>query len=258
MTPFVPPDELPVRDPYYTDFAVEYDQHTNGVRGDVEFYRELALSAEGPVVELGVGTGRTAIPAALAGAEVLGLDLSPEMLELCRTKAVEARAATLSLAVADMRRFALARTVDLVVIPHRAFLHNLTIGDQLSTLASCRGALRPGGRLALNVFNPDLAKMVEWMLRGPDDWEAREAGPPGSVHRHDYDPSDQRCDSTIMLPGPDGVRRRVTIHLRYVYRSELEHLLARSGFQVESLYGDFFGEPFGPLSNEIVCVARAI
>ena len=61
-----------------------------------------------------------------------------------------------------------------------------------------------------------------------------------------------------MLPGPDGVRRRVTIHLRYVYRAELEHLLARSGFEVESLYGDFFGEPFGPLSNEIVCVARAI
>jgi len=199
--PFVPAEELPLRDPYYTDFAIEYDQHTNGVRGDIEFYRKIALSADGPVIELGVGTGRTAIPAALAGTEVLGLDLSPEMLALCRSKAAEVGVSTLSLAVADMRQFALARPVDLVVIPHRAFLHNLTMGDQLATLASCRAALRPGGRLALNVFNPDLAKMVEWMLRGPEDWEDREAGPAGAVHRHDYDPSDQRCDSTIMLPG---------------------------------------------------------
>jgi SAM-dependent methyltransferase len=256
--PFVPADELPARDPYYTDFAIEYDQHTNGVRGDIDFYREIALSADGPVVELGVGTGRTAIPAALGGADVLGLDLSPEMLALCRSKAADGGVSTLSLAVADMRRFALAKPVNLITIPHRAFLHNLTMEDQLATLASCRGALRTGGRLALNVFNPDLAKMVEWMLRGPEEWEEREVGPPGAVHRNDYDPSDQRCDSTIMLPGPDGMRRRVTIHLRYVYRAELEHLLARSGFEVETVYGDFFGAPFGPLSNEIVCLARAI
>ena len=58
---------MSVRDPYYTDFAPQYDRHTSGVAGDVEFYRELAQQASGPVVELGVGTGRVAIPAAQAG-----------------------------------------------------------------------------------------------------------------------------------------------------------------------------------------------
>jgi hypothetical protein len=58
---------MPARDPFYTDLAWLYDAHQRGVRGDIEFYRDLALEAEGLVIELGVGTGRVAIPTALAG-----------------------------------------------------------------------------------------------------------------------------------------------------------------------------------------------
>ena len=158
---------MSVRDPYYTDFAREYDRHNSGVSGDVEFYRELAQQAGGPVVELGVGTGRVAIPVVQAGVAVLGLDLSPEMLVICREKAREARATALALAIGDMRRFALTRPAALLTIPHRAFLHNLTTDDQLATLACCRAALPRGGRLALNVFNPDLGQITDWTERGP-------------------------------------------------------------------------------------------
>lgn len=247
----------PLSDPFYTDFARAYDDHSQGVRGDVEFYRDLALEADGLTVELGVGTGRIAIPSVAAGARVLGLDLSREMLAICRQKAAEAGLGSregLALAQADMRRFALARPARLVTIPYRAFLHNLETEDQIATLEACRAALEPGGLLALNVFNPDIAKIADWLQRGPEEWEPR---PGGGQQRHDYEPAGQRVDSSMLLPSSEGRPRRVEIRLRYVYRHELEHLLARAGFAIERLEGDFLGTAFGPLSTEIVCVARA-
>jgi SAM-dependent methyltransferase len=245
----------PLVDPFYTDFAQAYDEHSQGVRGDVEFYRDLALEAGGLTVELGVGTGRIAIPCAEAGAQLLGLDLSRQMLAIARRKAAASGVEGLALAQADMRRFALARPAQLVTIPYRAFLHNLTTEDQLATLEACRGSLEPGGRLALNVFNPDIAKIADWLQRGPDEWEDR---PGGGSQRHTYEPAGQRVDSSMLLPSADRRPRRVEIRLRYVYRHELEHLLARTSFAIERLEGDFFGAPFGPLSTEMVCVAQAI
>ena len=144
-------------DPLYTEYAGAYDERTVGAPGDSACYREVAQEADGPVVELGVGTGRIAIPTVQARVPVLGLDLLSRMLAIARRKALAAGVgADLGLAVADMRPFVLVRPARLITIPLRAFLHNLTTDDQLSTLACCRATLAPGGRLALNVFDPDL------------------------------------------------------------------------------------------------------
>ncbi len=151
------------RDPYYRDFAHAYDEYSRGVAGDVEFYRRLAAEA-GVVVELGVGTGRIAIPTAQTGIPVVGFDREPAMLAVAREKARDAGVeALVTLREGDMRSFVLDQPVPLVTIPFRTFLHNLTTEDQLATLAACHRALVPGGRLALNVFNPDLQKMARWM-----------------------------------------------------------------------------------------------
>ena len=81
-----------VVDSLYTEFADEYDDRhaTAGVRGlpDIPFYSRLALEAPGPVVELGVGTDRVAIPSVFAGARVLGIDVSSRMLAIALRKAV--------------------------------------------------------------------------------------------------------------------------------------------------------------------------
>src|SRR5690606_1802312 len=71
----------------YGAYAELYDERSEGVRGDVEFYRDLALEAGGLVVEVGAGTGRMAIPMAEAGVEVVGIDLSREMLAVAGRKA---------------------------------------------------------------------------------------------------------------------------------------------------------------------------
>jgi len=237
---------IPARDPFYTDLAWLYDAHQRGVRGDIEFYRRLADEAKGLVIELGVGTGRVAIPTARAGARVLGLDLSREMLEICREKA-RAESARLDLAQADMRAFELRTPARLVTIPHRAFIHNLTTRDQRATLEACRRALLTGGRLALNVFNPEIVALVE-MMRGA---EATEGVPT-------FDLADQIIETPMPMRAPDGSLHRGLLRVRYVYQSQLAVLLEHAGFEVEAWYGDFAGSAFGPLSTEIIVVARAV
>ena len=253
----------PLIDPLYSEFAEQYDvrfpgQTSIGVDGDIAFYTRLAGEANGPVVEIAVGTGRVAIPMVLAGVQVLGLDLSPQMLAIARRKATErAVERELGLAVADMRSFALSRPAALITIPARAFMHNLTTDDQLATLAACRAALRPGGRLALNIFNPNLEMIAHCMQLPPEDREQPGTQLPGELETRDYDPSEQRVDTRLKMRAPDG-QNVVAIRLRWIYRFEMEHLLARSGFEVEELYGDFDGNRFDITSTELVWVARAV
>src|SRR4051812_49691361 len=74
----------------YDPIARLYDPWSASVIEDVSFYVGEALAAGGEVVELGVGTGRIAIPAALAGAHVIGVDSSAGMLAVCAERAREA------------------------------------------------------------------------------------------------------------------------------------------------------------------------
>lgn len=239
----------------YANYAALYDAHTLGVAGDVDFYRALALEANGLVVELGVGTGRIAVPAAAAGARILGVDLSAGMLGIAREKARAAGLARrLGLARGDMRSFALRRPVDLVTIPFRTFLHNTTTEDQLATLAAAHAALRSGGRLALNVFNPDVTLIADGLRRG-DAWRTAR----GALEAHEqtrYAPTSQLGRTTFRFARPGGAPVRFSFTLRYVYRYEMEHLLSRSGFAIEALYGDHFRAPFDETSTEMVWIAH--
>ena len=72
-------------------FAARYDEWSAEETADVAFYVELAREADGPIVELAIGSGRVAIPVAQAtGRPVIGIDTSPAMLEQARARAAEA------------------------------------------------------------------------------------------------------------------------------------------------------------------------
>lgn len=244
-------------DPYYRDWADVYDEHSRGVPGDVDYYVGLARQADGLVVELGVGTGRIAIPSAVAGARVLGIDLAPSMLAIARRRSGAAGVADrLELAEGDMRTFTTPEPAALVTIPFRAFLHNLTVEDQLATLEACRRALRPGGRLALNVFQPDPVLIARARSRSPRTWEPW--GGPDSVirARHTHDLAEQVVTTRLRRRGQGGRWVDSSVTLRWVYRFEMEHLFARAGLEVEALFGDFTGAPLVDGSREMVWLAR--
>ena len=110
---------------------------------DVDFYVGLAADAEGPVVELAVGTGRIAIPIVeRTGRRVIGIDISPEMLALARQKAAEA-GVELELREGDMRELALDEPTDLVIC--RSGRCPLPTHEAGSRSCARRGGARAGG-----------------------------------------------------------------------------------------------------------------
>ena len=253
------------------DFIADLYDHVVPYRNrpDVGFFVEAAQSAGSPVLEVGCGTGRVLIPTARAGVETVGLDLSTHMLAVCR-KRLEAEPGPVRsrarLVQADMRRFQLGQKFTLATIPFRPFQHLLTVEDQLSCLASIRAHLVDGGRLILDLFNPSLD-----MLASPAD--AAEGGdepefttPDGRRDVRKYravahDRFSQVSDHELIyyVSHPDGRQERLVqaFPLRYLFRFEAEHLLARAGFEVEHLYADFDKRPYGSVyPGELLFVAR--
>jgi SAM-dependent methyltransferase len=246
--------------------------HGSSLQGDVEWYRQKAVDAGGPVLELGAGTGRVTIPIAEAGIRVSALDLDTGMLDTLRQKAatlsVDARE-RISIHHGDMRSFTLEQRFALVIIPFRAFLHNVTRDDQLATLRRAHVHLRPGGELALNVFHPSLAYMAAnaGSYAGVWRWrETRKLDGGGFVVDSDanrYDTVQQRLESMIRTEefAPDGsLRRTYMMHLElaYLYPSDIESLLTDSGFELIRISGDFSGRPFQRDGDELVVEARKL
>jgi|SRR5579883_1684838 len=234
-------------------------------RPDVAFYVNAAREAAGPVLELGCGTGRVLIPTARAGVDITGLDASPDMLAICR-----ARAASENLPVAllqgDMRDFHLARRFALITIPFRPFQHLLTVEDQLACLAAIRLHILPNGRLIFDLFNPSIDAIANHPLGVEAGHEPEFTTPDGRrVIRCYRTVAQDRFAQTgsheliYDVTHPDGRTERL-VHafpLRYLFRYEAEHLLARAGFAVEHLYSDFTRAPFGAqYPGDLIFVAK--
>lgn len=247
-----------------------YDRYARGLPGELEFYVEEASRAGGPVLELGCGTGRILLPAAEAGAQMVGLDRAPAMLEVLRRKLAalpEEVQSRVELAQADMRSFELGRRFPLILIPYRAFLHLLTDAEQRMALERIREHLEPGGRLVLNVFDPDVETIAAHLgVLGGATKRAAEFAHPRTGHRvvlwdtRHYQLEQQVLDQYFIFEelDPEGHSLKRTfsrLMIRYVHRYEMQHLLELSGFEIVDLYGDFGRGPFRA-GGEQIWVAR--
>ncbi len=221
------------------EFTQRYDEWTAGMTADVAFYVQLASEADGPLVELAIGNGRVAIPVALAtGRRVVGIDLSPAMLEQARHRAGEA-GVDLNLREGDMRDFVLDEPAALIYCPFRALLHLPTWADRRRTFERVAAALRPGGRFAWNAF------AFDHRFAARIDGERQEHPVPHVVR---YAVGDNRLDITM-----DG---GATSSLWWATKNEWLGLLDVAGLELEALYGGFAREPFDESSSEYVFVAR--
>lgn len=236
-----------------------YDSYIKWDVGDVQFFIEEALAANGEVLEIGCGTGRITIPLAQNGVQVTGLDLSHEMLEILKQKADKLKVSEkkrITFLYGDMRNFQLEKRFSLIIIPFRAFQHILTPGEQRIALENIRSHLSPQGRLIINVFDPNLdiicshsgylghALKLSGEFHHPTSgnsvliWDSREYNRAEQVlHEIRYF---EEIDS-------DGVvisRHYIDMHLRYMFRYEMQYLLEVCGYKMLGLYGDFQRNPF--------------
>ena len=218
----------------YDAIARLYDPWSRSVTEDVSFYvAEARGVSPGPVVELGVGTGRIAVPIAAEGIRVIGIDSSTGMLEVCRERAESAGVAGLvELHLGDLRAPPVSDRVQLVLCPFRSYLHLRTDEERLGALRAARELLVPGGRLVFDVFAPGSDDIAEtdgrWLERELEIFE-----------RADWD-TDTRT-LTLSVRGPSS---EATMVLAWLSSDEWRELLERAGFEVEALYGWFDRRPF--------------
>jgi len=228
----------------YDAIARLYDPWSRSVTEDVGFYVEEAEQAGGTVVELGVGTGRIAIPTAAAGLRVIGVDSSPGMLEVCRERAVLAGVRELlDLRLGDLREPPVSERVGLVTCPFRSYLHLHADEHRLQALVAARELLLPGGRLVFDVFEPGADDIAETNGR----WIERE---PGIFERADWD--EDRRMLTLSVRGAEGAS---TMSLAWLSAAEWRRLLVEAGFELVACYGWFDRRPYAD-GEDSVWIAR--
>lgn len=232
---------------------------------DLPLWLSLAEAGGGPVLELGCGTGRVLLPLAQAGHAVTGLELSTAALQAAQTKLrVLGPEAGVTLVQADMRQFALARRdFALALIPTNTLMHCLTTADQLACLRAVHDHLRPGGRVAIDLFHPDPQTLLEGDGRLYYAGELVDEASGRRVHwsySRQVQLDVQIQETTFLLDEIDeaGLVRRaaLTFPLRYVHRYELELLLVAAGFEAVDLYGDYDLSPFRADSPRIILIAE--
>src|SRR3954452_8430819 len=177
---------------WYDTWADRYEDCSPSVGADVPFYVGLALEADGPLVELAVGTGRVAIPVALAtGRLVVGIDSSRGMLAQARLRAGQ-RGVELDLREGDMRELELEEPAALIYCPGRSLLHLPTWADRRRCFERVAASLLPNGRFAWNAFAFD--HHIASALDG------RHAGTAPGIplpHTNYYSVSDNRVDIAL-------------------------------------------------------------
>jgi SAM-dependent methyltransferase len=240
----------------------EYGPETYGERiADVydDWYRYLGagepevpllaeLASGGRVLELGVGTGRVALPLAARGIEVHGIDASPAMVERLRAKP---GGDAIAVTIGDMADVDVDGAFRLVFVVFNTFFMLDTQAAQVRCMRNVASRLEPGGRFLVHAFVPDVSRFR-------DDQQLSVRSVDGDMVRLDasvYDPQLQRVDSTQMRITESGIRL-VHARLRFAYPSELDLMAQLAGLELESRWGSFGREPFTAGSAFHVSVYR--
>jgi SAM-dependent methyltransferase len=253
-----------LNDPY-APIADIYDFSYEDFTEDVGFYEQLARSVGGPILELGVGSGRVAVPLAQAGFDVVGIDTSASMLAQARRrlKAAGKLKGSLELLDGDMTSFDLGRQFAMVVIAANTFQHLLTTEQQQACLEYARRHLQPDGIFSMSVRSlasvsweeADWAPLLlNWTRTDPATGDvimkmAAEQPDPARMVRlvtYVYD----------RVSKDGSVKRSVfATELRHSTEAELALLLQQAGMRVTHVYGDYDLSPVG-YGDDLIFVAR--
>jgi SAM-dependent methyltransferase len=217
-------------------YDVRYLEPLAGDTADaVSFLRDLA--GDGPALELGIGTGRVAIPLADAGVEVHGLDTSEAMVAKLREKPGGDRIHTTLGSFAD---FTLETRFPLIYVVFNTFFSLLTQDEQVSAFRSVARHLTPTGTFAMQAFVPDVTRFESNQQRvaiesvGVDEI---------TLEMSSHDAVTQRTDSQFVLLRQGDVRL-FPVRIRYAYVSELDLMARLAGLRLRERWSSWRRDPF--------------
>ncbi len=246
----------------YDQFARLYDLEHRDYDHDIALYVNFAQRCDGPVLELGCGSGRVCLALAQAGLDVVGIDSSPAMLSLARARAAASGIAKMvQLEEADVCALTFQDQFALVLYPLNGFLHLLTAEDQLAALRCAYRALMPGGFLIVDLPNPHAVfdPRTDGQVYLRRRFSSLEGQAIASFTQAQTDLAAQRQLLTVWYDETDGegsVRRTmVETELRFVYRHEMALLLQEAGLALDAVYGTYELDAYDASSELMLVVA---
>ena len=254
-----PSDATPEHDPqwYKSFFGQDYlDVYEHVLTSDhsvaeAEFVRRaLDLEAGARVLDLCCGQGRHAVPFAKMGMRVTGLDMTESYLALARS-AADAAGVELRLVHGDMREIPYEGEFDAVINMFTAFGYFDEEADDQRVLDSAARALKPGGRLLLDLLNRDwvAANYVQHETRLAEDGNRYDES-------REFDSVAGRNHVNFTIVAPDGGERRTGHHIRLYVATEISRMLTRAGLAFERAYGDYQGNEVSIETRRMIVVAR--
>jgi SAM-dependent methyltransferase len=245
-----------------------YDLDLSEDPGDLDLLLALAARAEGPILELAVGSGRLAVPLAEDGHEVTGVDLDPAMLARAREAADAAGKAVgrrVRLVEGDARTVRLLDAGDyrLAMIPLNSVFLMGSRADQQAAVATLAAHLAPGGIAMVDAWLPDAEDLSRYDGRLVLEWVRQDPGTGRTVTKTGaalYDPTTASVRLTTIFeeghPGEAPARWVRVDRLRLVTPDELVVFAEAAGLVVETIAGDYELGDLEQGAERVVLVAR--
>lgn len=212
----------------------------------VDVLRDMA--GAGPILELGIGTGRIALPLAESGIEVHGIDASERMVVELRKKP---GGAEIPVRIGDFSSFDLGEHFSLVFVVFNTFFALLTEEAQKSCFRSVAAHLRNGGRFLLEVFVPDLSRFD----RGQRVSVRRVETDLVQIDAALLDEERQQINSQHIVITDSGTRL-LPVQLRFAWPEQLDQMAAEAGLVLENRWSSWNREPFSETSEFHISVYK--
>jgi hypothetical protein len=238
-----------MHDYFGEDVAARYDESSAGefdpavVEPTVDFL--AALAGPGAALELGIGTGRIALPLAARGVAVSGIELSQAMTaQLKRKPGGEA----IPVAIGDFATTRVAGTFSLVYLVFNTIGNLTTQAQQVACFANAAAHLESGGTFVIEVGIPDLQRLPAGETVIPFHVSDERIG------FDEYDVANQGLISHHLEITPDGRAIRGSIPFRYAWPAEYDLMAQLAGMRLRERWSGFKREPYTSASRKHVSV----
>jgi ubiquinone/menaquinone biosynthesis C-methylase UbiE len=248
----------------WDEYAPFYDWENAQTLGrrDVAFWRRVAAKANGPVLELGCGTGRVSLPLARAGIDLIGIDRSAQMLARARTQILKSSNSqllkSLRLIRGDIRALPFdAGAFPMVIAPYGILQSLIRPRDLTATLASVARVIEPGGSFGIDLV-PDVPKWREYENRVQLRGKARGA----QITLIESVRQDPKRHLTTFLQtyverrGAQTREHRFDLTFRTLTVRQMTGQLERAGFRVDAVLGDYRGRPWDDRADVWIMMAK--
>jgi ubiquinone/menaquinone biosynthesis C-methylase UbiE len=247
----------------WDDYAAYYDWENAQTVGrrDIAFWTRMAARVDGPILELGCGTGRVAIPVARTGATVLGIDRSASMLTRGMSKVRRARLGSrIKLIRGDIRHLPFPeKSFELVMAPYGILQSLLDEKLLVATLKDVNRVLTRNGTFGLEL----VADLPAWDEYSDRTTFRSQRGPNGKpIALIESVRQDRRKHITrfeqefVEGRGKSATRRKFTLAFRTLSVPQMVQRLEKAGLEVSALLGDYQGGPWDLRADVWIILAR--